>query len=804
MRTPLSLSVQLLSVPVVASLMIVSAHAEQFVVTDIEFSGLQRQTADGLYPLLPINIGDTVTDAALAQSIAALYATGNFADIQARVDNGKLTYYVVERPIIAEVNFKGNKLIPKEGLQQGLKAAGLAAGDVLKQSTLQGVANELQQQYISQGYYNSDIEVEQTLLDGNRVKLDISFIEGKPAKVVDINIIGNHHFSDEDIKDVFAVKESSWTRLLSKSDRYAKEKLAASLENLKALYQNEGFVKFNVDNAVLNISEDKKNIFIEVSVTEGDQYKFGEINFLGEPKYDVASLKKDVTFKSNEQYSQRSLDQTTAALQKRYGDDGYYFAQIRPVPRINEATKTVDIDYFIDPARPVYVRRINFAGNLKTEDEVLRREMRQLEGALASNDKIAQSRARLMRTGFFKSVTVDIRPVPNTPDQIDVDYTVVEQPSGSSTIAAGYSQSGGFTFQVDLSQRNFLGTGNKVNAALSRSETYDSYNLGYTNPYFTENGVSQGVSAYYKKTKFDDKNVSNYVTDSYGATINYSYPIDETKRLSAGFNYDNTEIRGGRFMGVSNVSDLLEDDGEAKTYTGKDSGRTSFKNDYNTYNLLLGWDYSSLDRPVFPTRGMSHSVDATIGFGDQTYQKAVYKGNIYYPVYKDFIARGYAKLGYGNDLPFYENFYAGGYGSVRGYDASSLGPRSAPFYQTQVDGVTYRSEKVGGNALATFGTELILPMPFKGDWADQVRPVIFAEGGQVFDTTDKENKKFVYEGKDTGVPLITQDKELRYSAGAGITWYTPIGPISLSYAFPFNDKEGDQTENVQFQIGSTF
>ncbi|WP_227430753.1 outer membrane protein assembly factor BamA [Psychrobacter sp. I-STPA6b] len=801
MRKPLFISAQIVSVPLVATLMSVSAHAAQFVVTDISFSGLQRQTADSLYPILPITVGDTVTDAALAQSIEALYATGNFADIQAQESQGRLTYHVVERPIIAEVDFKGNKLIPKEGLQEGLNASGLAVGDVLKQSTLQAIANELQQQYISQGYYNSDIEVNQTLLDGNRVKLEITFIEGKAAKVVDINIIGNHHFSDEDIKDVFAVKEQSWTRLLSKSDRYAKEKLAASLENLKALYQNAGFVKFNVDNAVLNISEDKNSVFIEVSVTEGEQYKFGQVNFLGKPNYDVATLQEDVTFKPDEQYSQRSLDETTAALQSRYGNDGYYFAQVRPVPRINEETKTVDIDYYIDPARPVYVRRINFSGNTKTEDEVLRREMRQLEGALASNDKIAQSRVRLMRTGYFKSVTVDVRPVPNSPDQIDVDYIVVEQPSGSSTIAAGYSQSGGFTFQVDLSQRNFLGTGNKVNAALSRSETNDSYSLGYTNPYFTENGVSQGISAYYKKTKYDDKNVSNYVTDSYGATLNYSYPIDETKRLSAGFNYDNTEIRGGRFMGVSNVHDLLENGGKATAY--QDIGRTSFKNDYNTYNILLGWDYSTLDRPVFPTRGMSHSVNATIGFGDQQYQKVIYRGNIYYPIYKNFIARGYTKLGYGNDLPFYENFYAGGYGSVRGYRASSLGPKSTTFYDTQVP-ASYLPEEVGGNALATFGTELILPMPFKGDWADQVRPVLFVEGGQVFDTTDKEDKTFVYDGKDTGVPLLTQDKELRYSAGAGITWYTPIGPISLSYAVPFKDQKGDRTEKVQFQIGSTF
>ncbi|MFZ3144002.1 outer membrane protein assembly factor BamA [Psychrobacter glacincola] len=807
MRTPLFMSAA--GLPLVVAMMSMPVQAAEFVVTDIGFNGLQRLTPDSLYPVLPITIGDTVNDANLAASIKALYATENFADIQSRIEGGNLRFDVIERPTIAEVNFDGNKLIPKEGLEQGLNNAGLAVGNVLKQATLQGVANELQQQYISQGYYNSNIEVDQTLLDGNRVKLDVRFIEGKPAKVVDINVIGNKHFSDKEIKEVFAVKESSWTRLLSKSDRYAKEKLAASLENLKALYLNDGYVRFSVDNAVLNISEDKNSVFIEVSLSEGEQYQFGEINFLGKPTFETSELKELVTFDAKEKYSQAKLDATTAALKSRYGNEGYYLAQIRPVPRINDETRVVDIDYYIDPARPIYVRRINFTGNLKTQDEVLRREMRQLEGSLASSDKIQLSRTRLMRTGFFKNVNVDVKPVPNQPDQVDINYTVEEQPSGSSTIAAGYSQSGGVTFQLDLTQNNFMGTGDRVKAALSRSETRDSYSLGYTDPYFTENGVSQGISAYYRETKYDDRNVSNYVTDAYGATLNYSYPVDETKRVSAGLNVDNTTVRGGSRLGVSSVQQIIDDGGTFEKFNNEQdefSGRTGFKNDYQSYNLLFGWDYSTIDRPVFPNKGMSHTVDATIGLGDASYQKLVYRGNIYQPIYKDWIARGYTKLGYGNNLPFYENFYAGGYGSVRGYEASTLGPKSQSYNDAINDDVRFKDEEVGGNALVSFGTELILPMPFKGDWADQVRPVLFAEGGQVFDTTDKEDRTFIdpATGEDTGVPLLTQDNKMRFSAGLGVTWYTPIGPISLSYAVPIGDKEDDETEKVQFQIGNTF
>ncbi|WP_201551092.1 outer membrane protein assembly factor BamA [Psychrobacter sp. DD43] len=807
MRTPLFMSAA--GLPLVVAMMSMPVQAAEFVVTDIGFNGLQRLTPDSLYPVLPITIGDTVNDANLAASIKALYATENFADIQSRIEGGNLRFDVVERPTIAEVNFDGNKLIPKEGLEQGLNNAGLAVGNVLKQATLQGVANELQQQYISQGYYNSNIEVDQTLLDGNRVKLDVRFIEGKPAKVVDINIIGNKHFSDKEIKEVFAVKESSWTRLLSKSDRYAKEKLAASLENLKALYLNDGYVRFSVDNAVLNISEDKSSVFIEVSLSEGEQYQFGEINFLGKPTFETSELKELVTFGAKEKYSQAKLDATTAALKSRYGNEGYYLAQIRPVPRINDETKVVDIDYYIDPARPIYVRRINFTGNLKTQDEVLRREMRQLEGSLASSDKIQLSRTRLMRTGFFKNVNVDVKPVPNQPDQVDVNYTVEEQPSGSSTIAAGYSQSGGVTFQLDLTQNNFMGTGDRVKASLSRSETRDSYSLGYTDPYFTENGVSQGISAYYRETKYDDRNVSNYVTDAYGATLNYSYPVDETKRVSAGLNIDNTTVRGGSRLGVSSVQQIIDDGGTFENFT--DTERTGFKNEYQSYNLLFGWDYSTLDRPVFPNKGMSHTVDATIGLGDASYQKLVYRGNIYQPIYKDWVARGYTKLGYGNNLPFYENFYAGGYGSVRGYEASTLGPKSQSYNDAIDPKARFKDEEVGGNALVSFGTELILPMPFKGDWADQVRPVLFAEGGQVFDTTNKEDRNFVDPAGNatvnpdgSPVKLLTQDSSLRFSAGLGVTWYTPIGPISLSYAVPIGDKEGDETEKVQFQIGNTF
>lgn len=797
-----------------AVMMVMSTHAQaaDFVANDIAITGLQRVTIESLQSVLPFRLGQVVSEAQLADGVKALYATGNFSDVQVYHQEGRIIYQVTERPLIAEINFEGNRLIPKEGLQEGLKNAGLAVGQPLKQATVQMIETELANQYISQGYYNTEITVKQTMLDGNRVKLDMTFAEGKPARVVDINIIGNQHFSDADLIDVLAIKDNK-INPLSKADRYTQEKLVTSLENLRAKYLNAGFVRFEIKDAKLNINEDKNRIFVEISLHEGEQYRFGQTQFLGNLTYTQAELEALLKFKAEDGFSQAMLEQTTNNISAKFGDDGYYYAQIRPVTRINDESRTVDVEYYIDPVRPVYVRRINFTGNFKTQDEVLRREMRQLEGALASNQKIQLSRARLMRTGFFKNITVDTRPVPNSPDQVDVNFVVEEQPSGSSTIAAGYSQSGGVTFQFDVSQNNFMGTGKRVNASFSRSETREVYSLGMTNPYFTVNGVSQSLSGYYRKTKYDNKNISNYVLDSYGGSLSYGYPIDENQRISFGVNADNTKLRGGRFMGISNVKQLMADGGKIQV---DNNGIPDFKHDYTTYNATLGWNYSSLDRPVFPTQGMSHSVDLTVGFGDKTHQKVVYQGNIYRPFIKKSVLRGYAKLGYGNNLPFYENFYAGGYGSVRGYDQSSLGPRSQAYLTARRGQQTTLGEVVGGNALATFGSELILPLPFKGDWIDQVRPVIFIEGGQVFDTTgmDKQTIDLTQfkdpqataeqNAKAANRPLLTQDKQLRYSAGVGATWYTPIGPLSISYAKPLNKKQNDQTDTVQFQIGSVF
>ncbi|MBN6525649.1 outer membrane protein assembly factor BamA [Acinetobacter pittii] len=812
--------------------------ADDFVVRDIRIDGLVRLTPANVSTMLPINSGDRVNEPMIAEAIRTLYATGLFDDIKASRDNDTLVFNVVERPIISKLEFKGNKLIPKEALEQGLKKMGIAEGEVFKKSALQTIETELEQQYTQQGRYDADVTVDTIARPNNRVELKLNFNEGTAAKVFNINIIGNTVFKDSEIKQAFAVKESGWASVVTRNDRYAREKMAASLEALRAMYLNKGYINFHINNSQLNISEDKKNIFIEVAVEEGSQFKFGQTKFLGDALYKPEELQALKIYKDGDTYSQEKVNAVKQLLLRKYGNAGYYFADVNVVPQINNETGVVDLNYYVNPGQQVTVRRINFTGNSKTADEVLRREMRQMEGALASNEKIDLSKVRLERTGFFK--TVDIKParIPNSPDQVDLNVNVEEQHSGTTTLAVGYSQSGGITFQAGLSQTNFMGTGNRVSIDLSRSETQDYYNLSVTDPYFTIDGVSRGYNVYYRKTKLnDDYNVNNYVTDSFGGSLSFGYPIDENQSLSASLGIDNTKVTTGPYVSTY-VRDYLKANGGKTTSTStyclvdleKDpttglykcpDGKTSepygsaFEGEFFTYNLNLGWSYNTLNRPIFPTSGMSHRVGLEIGLpgSDVDYQKVTYDTQAFLPIGNSgFVLRGYGKLGYGNDLPFYKNFYAGGYGSVRGYDNSTLGPKYSSV-NLQEEGKNDSSpEEVGGNALVQFGTELALPLPFKGDWTRQVRPVLFAEGGQVFDTKcDVGSYSMMMNGQEIpNAKKYCEDNygfdlgNMRYSVGVGFTWITMIGPLSLSYAFPLNDKPGDETKEIQFEIGRTF
>ncbi len=801
-----------------------AAHAESFRVNDIRVDGLVRLTPANVYNLLPISTGDQVNESAIAEAVRTLYESKNFDDVKVERVADSLLFKVIERPVIAKVELEGNKLIPKDALLDGLKKMGINEGDVLQKSVLQNVENELKQQYAQQGRYNANVQAETIARPNNRVDVKIKFYEGTAAKVVNINIIGNTVFKDSDIERAFAVKESSWSSILTRNDRYAREKMTASLESLRAMYLNDGYINFKVNHSQLDISEDKKNIFIEIGIDEGEKYQFGATKFLGEALFDAKELNALQVYKAGETYSQAKTNAVKQLLLRKYGNAGYYFAEVNIVPDVSSKDKIVNLGYYINPGQQISVRRINFSGNIKTTDDVLRRELRQMEGTLASNEKIALSKVRLERTGFFKTVEIQPVRVPNMPDQIDLDIKVEEQHSGTSTVAVGYSQGSGVTYQLGLSQTNFMGTGNRVAIDLSRSDTMDYYNLSILDPYFTVDGVSRGYSAYLKKTKLNDKHsVNNYVTDSVGGSLTFGYPLDENQSVSATVNIDKTKVTTGPYVSTY-IRDYILANGGKQTASreycdgvyknqGTDtqpdwqctaddskpgsSGQiksygSAFDADFLTYNLNFSWMYNTLDRPVFPTKGIYHRVglDIAVPGSDAEYQRITYDAQAYLPLWKDFVLRGYGKLGYGNDLPFYKNFFAGGYGSVRGYDISSLGPKY-PAVIFDAEGIKDENpEEVGGNALVQGGVELVLPLPAKGDWARQIRPAMFIEGAQVFDTKSTE--------------YDFDFKEMRYSAGIGLTWITMIGPLSLSYAYPLNDKASDETKNIQFEIGRTF
>lgn len=839
----------LLALPVVAVAAPAPAQtataASGWTLGNIRVQGLVRQTAISVTEQLPFAPGQTIDDEQIAQAIKSLYASENYDDIQAEREGNTLVFKVVERPRIGRISYKGNRQIPSDLLTKGLNNVGLKEGEPLKRAALQGVINELESQYAQQGRYDAKVEVIQTPRPGNQVDLEFRLVEGSPAKVAEVRIIGNSVFKSKQIEQAFDVKSSSWRTLLNRKDTYSREKLVSSLENLRTMYLNRGYINFAINNSQVNLSEDKKRVFVEVNVSEGEVYKFGKVNFIGEPLYGDSELRKLVTIKPGTTYAQSRVTNTTDLLKRKYGNNGYYFANLQVIPEVDEKTRTINLTYLINPGKPVYVRRINFSGNQKTEDQVLRREMRQLEGALASSERLDLSKLRLERTGYFKTVALETVPVPNSPDQVDVNVRVEEQPSGSTTLAVGYSQAGGITFQAGLSQTNFLGTGNSVNIDLSRSQTLDNYNISFLNPYFTVDGISRGYNLYYRKTKINEGAVpQKYTTDSYGGAITFGYPLNENSSISATLSADNTTVNSGTYFSQYARDYLVKNGGEvisqtpyyldtqnnfvpgdsivanpdgtyayyrdatgkivasnttgATAYPATRQSLSSYRGDFTTYNLNLAWGYSTLNRPIFATRGQSHRMGLEIALpgSDIEYQRLTYDGQFLKPLNDRYGMRFYTRLGYGRDLPFYKNFYAGGTGSVRGYRTATIGPRSLPYFEAD-RGLTLANypsdptflEAVGGNALIQGGAELYFPLPGSAS-TQQIRPVIFAEGAQVFNT---DSADFGYSANN-----------FRYSVGVGFTWLTALGPLSLSYAVPLKTTIYDEEQRVQFEIGRVF
>lgn len=758
------------------------ADDSSFVVRDIRLEGLARLSAASVYGSLPISAGDKVDDARIGDAVRTLFKTGNFEDIQVGRDGDVLVLQFTERPTIVSIDLSGNKSIEKDNLLKGLKSAGLAEGEVFQRATLDHVKGELERQYIAQGRYAASIDVEAKPKPRNRVALDIKIKEGDPSKIQRIGFVGNKVYDDETLRKVFELKKSHFTSFYKNDDKYSREKLSGDLERLRSWYMDRGYVNFVINSTQVKLTPDKKGVYVDVNISEGEQFKVGEVKVAGELPVPEDVLKRLILIRKDDIFSQAGITSTSKLMTRRLGNDGYIFAEVNGVPDIHNDTRIADVTFFVNPGKQAYVRRINYKGNQKTDDNVMRREMRQYEGSLASSEKIDLSKLRLQRLGFFEEVTIDTPRVSGSADQVDVNVNVKEQPSGSIGASIGYSQGAGVIFSANVSQSNFLGTGNRFSLGLSRSDTSDSYSMSFVDPYFTLDGVSRGYNFYLRKTKLSSINVSTYTTDAKGANISFGYPIDETESVNFSLGIDKTDVT----LGAGGLTSVFVTDFVHK-YGGS----------YQSYLGSLSWGRNTLNRGMFADRGAAQtiSLDFSIPGSDLTYYKLNYGGQLYVPVAGSWVGRLHTNLGYGSgygntdELPFFKNYFAGGFGSIRGYRDNRMGPRSPS--QSYVDaGITDPSpEVIGGNVLVEGGAELIFPTPFAAD-NKQIRTAFFLDGGNVFHTQIQGYNL------DLG--------ELRYTAGVSLSWLTAIGPLSFALARPLNKEQGDQTQVFQFSIGQGF
>ena len=783
---------RLLLTAVLSALMIAEVHAESFTISDIRVNGLQRVSAGSVFGALPLNVGEEADDRKLVDSTRALFKTGFFQDIQLGRDGNVLVINVVERPSVASIEIEGNKAISTDDLLKGLKQSGLAEGEIFQRATLEGVRNELQRQYVAQGRYSATVDTEVVSQPRNRVGLKIKINEGTVAAIQHINVVGNTVFPEADLVDLFELKTTNWLSFFRNDDKYAREKLSGDLERLRSYYLDRGYINMDIASTQVSITPDKKHVYITVNVNEGEKYKVREVKLSGDLKVPEDQIKALLLVKPGQVFSRKVMTSTSDLITRRLGNEGYTFANVNGVPQPHDDDHTVDITFAVDPGKRAYVNRVNFRGNTKTEDEVLRREMRQMEGGWASTYLIDQSKTRLERLGYFKDVNVETPAVPGTDDQVDVNYTVEEQPSGSITASVGFAQSAGLILGGSISQSNFLGTGNKVSIGLTRSEYQTRYNFSFVDPYYTPDGVSLGYNAFYRKTNYDDLDVdvASYAVDSLGAGLNFGYPISETSRLTFGLTVQKDEINTGTYT-VGEIYDFIDREGDS----------------FTNFKASVGWSDSTLNRGTMPTRGHSQSLtlETTTPGSDLSFYKLDYRGQLFTPVTENLTMRFHTELGYGDGygdtagLPFYENYYAGGFNSVRGFKDSTLGPRSTPASNDpDQDPLAF-----GGNVMITGGAEVLFPMPFVKD-QKSLRTSLFWDVGNVFDS------KCQYSTANSAYPVSKKDcgsidfSNMAASVGLGVTWITALGPLSFSLAMPVKKPTEAETQIFQFSLGQTF
>jgi outer membrane protein insertion porin family len=760
---------KILCVLILSLFMIVpSQAAEEFVIEDIRVEGLERITPGTVFNYLPMKVGDTFDDSRSTEAVRALFKTGFFEDVRLERDGSILVFIIKERPAIGSITMSGNEDIKTDDLLGNLKQFGFAEGRVFVQSQLDQTEQELRRQYYSFGKYAIKINSTVTELDNNRVGILIEVSEGLAAKIKKINIVGNTVFKEKKLLKQFKLSTPTLLSFYTKNDQYSKQKLSGDLEALRSYYLDNGYLNFNIDSTQVSITPDKKDIYITINISEGVQYTVTEVKLAGDLILPEENMFELISIGAGELFSRKKITDSSKKLTERLGEEGYSFANVNSIPDINKENKTVSITFFIDPSKRVYVRRINFSGNSKTRDEVLRQEMRQQEGAWISTAQVERGKLRLQRLGYFRDVNVDTPAVAGTTDQVDVNYTVEEAPGGQIGLGLGFAQSQGLILNASISQANFLGSGKNIDFAFNNSEVNTRYQLGYLNPYYTDDGISRGFTGFFRKTNARNANLSFYRTTEFGGSVNFRIPITENNIVGTEFSYTNTELdlEGNT---SAQLSDFVAKNGD-------------------TYDLLkfnIGFSYDTRNKKLLPDKGALQSISTVVslpGLGDSLqFYKVDFKTQWFKDIYKDFILTLGADIGYGDsygdtsELPFFQNFFAGGPRSIRGFRENTLGPRDSA------------NRALGGDRRIVGNAEIILPVPFLTDFKKSVRVTGFVDAGNVYGPN--EDLDF---------------SELRYSTGVSAIWISPFGAISMSMALPVNEKPTDDIQNFQFTFGTSF
>ncbi|MGY8862090.1 MAG: outer membrane protein assembly factor BamA [Pseudomonadales bacterium] len=739
--------------------------AVSFTIEDIHIEGLQRLTSSQAFAQLPLKVGDAVDERSLAYATRSMFKSGYFQDIHLEQEGNLLLVIVQERPAIGFIGLEGNKLLKTEQLRAALEAAGLKEGEIFKRATLAQIELELERQYNRQGRYAVLVESVVSDLGENRVSIDVKVNEGVTSSISHINIIGNDSYTDGELVDLMSLQMPGFWTLFTKDDQYSREKLTADLENIRSYYLNKGHVLFNIESTQVSISADKTEVFITINVAEGAQFKIGKLSIAGQYEVEEADIWALINSSSGQVFARESLVSAAADVRQLFGDNGFAFAEVQPVPLVNEVEKTVDVQYQIRSGKRTYVRRIDFRGNTRTSDDVLRREMRQMEGAVASMADITTSRLRLQRLGFFNDVAVETTPVAGTDDQLDVEFAVEEGLTADWSVMVGYNDGEGPFWGASVNQNNFLGTGNKMEASLSSSSSTDEYKFSYLNPYYTVDGVSRGIDLYYTKRDYAKVDVSNFATDTVGFDMRFGYPINDDTRLDFKVGYERIDLA----LGVSPAN-------EATAFVAAEGQQ------YKQFKTSINWNNNTLNDYWYPTKGSSHGVNLDLALPNS--DLSTYQLNYNYRNFKplnyseSLVFSTSARVGvvgaYGSTstTPFFANYYAGGFGSVRGFANNSLGPKDSN-----------GENPLGGQLLTTASAELIFPL-----FSDtpSVRTSLFVDAGNVYTSGEFT----------TG--------ELRVSGGLNLAWLTPVGPLILVIANPLRQKTGDQTQSTHITLGRSF